>query len=279
MIAFNGQYLPAASHGNMRITAACLGGQWVIAPWHIDAATQQAIIAAFGAEEGIAVISRTNDYLNALALTDITRAQQLAMFINEDPLLVVSLVEVGKVRYLTGDGNSYIVTHHAIGMHPRIVIEDYYCTINNACIFQPIVNGALKQDGWVTNPDGNMYYRYGASAWNGTRSMGTITGQRMTLDLSEHMIRDGVEYGIAITGYNFTNYKDYNMRIWGAGWLGSNTIEMSRVKMYDDNVQYLELVPCVYNGAIGMLDILTGEFYANQGSGRFTIAITDKPLL
>ena len=85
MIAFNGQYLPAASHGNMRITAACLGGQLVLGNW-LMTATAQAIIAAFGAEEGIAVISRTNDYLNALALTDITRAQQLAMFINEDPL-------------------------------------------------------------------------------------------------------------------------------------------------------------------------------------------------
>ena len=89
MIAFNGQYLPAASHGNMRITAACLGGQLVLCNW-LMTATAQAIIAAFGAEEGIAVISRTNDYLNALALTDTTRAQQLAMFINEDPLLYLS---------------------------------------------------------------------------------------------------------------------------------------------------------------------------------------------
>ena len=85
MIAFNGQYLPAASHGNMRITAACLGGQLVLGNW-LMTATAQAIIAAFGREEGIAVIIRTNDYLNALALTDQTRAQQLAMFINEDPL-------------------------------------------------------------------------------------------------------------------------------------------------------------------------------------------------
>ena len=89
MIAFNGQYLDKASHGNMRITDACLGGQWVMGGW-LKTATQQAIIAAFGAEEGIAVIRRTNDYLNALALTDPTRAQQLALFINEDPLSYLS---------------------------------------------------------------------------------------------------------------------------------------------------------------------------------------------
>ena len=85
MIGFNGTYLKAATHHGMRITAACLGGQWVIAPWHIAPATQQAILAAFG-EEGMVVISKTNDYLNAIALTDHARAQQLADFIQEDPL-------------------------------------------------------------------------------------------------------------------------------------------------------------------------------------------------
>lgn len=196
----------------------------------------------------------------------------------EDAKIAYSLVPTLGKRWIKGDGNSYIVTTRAIGTHPRIVIEDYYCTLGNACIFQPIVNGAVKVDGWVTNPDGNMYYRYGSASWNGTRSMGTITGQRMTLDLSEHMIRDGVEYGSAITGYNFASYKDYNMRIWGSGWAGSNTIEMGRVKMYDDATQYLELVPFIHddNGTKkkGMIDLLSGTFYENQGSGSFTISET-----
>ena len=89
MIGFNGTYLPAATHHGMRITAACLGGQWVIGGW-LKTATQQAILAAFGAEEGMVVISKTNDYLNAIAWTDPQRAQQLADFIQEDPLSYLS---------------------------------------------------------------------------------------------------------------------------------------------------------------------------------------------
>ena len=89
MIGFNGTYLPAATHHGMRITAACLGGQWVIGGW-LKTATQQAILAAFGAEEGTQVIKATNDYLNAIALTDPARAQQLADFIQEDPLSYLS---------------------------------------------------------------------------------------------------------------------------------------------------------------------------------------------
>ena len=89
MIGFNGTYLPAATHHGMRITAACLGGQWVMGGW-LKTATQQAILAAFGAEEGMVVISKTNDYLNAIAWTDPQRAQQLADFIQEDPLSYLS---------------------------------------------------------------------------------------------------------------------------------------------------------------------------------------------
>ena len=85
MIGFNGTYLPAATHHGMRITAACLGGQWVLGNW-LMTATAQAILAAFGAEEGTQVIKATNDYLNAIALTDTARAPQLADFIQEDPL-------------------------------------------------------------------------------------------------------------------------------------------------------------------------------------------------
>ena len=109
MIGFNGTYLPAASLGNMRITAAAIGGQWVLGNW-LMTATAQAIIAAFGAEEGTQVISLTNDYLNAIAATDKERAQQLANFIQEDPMLVCSLVETSKTRWLVGDGKAKIIT-------------------------------------------------------------------------------------------------------------------------------------------------------------------------
>lgn len=111
MIGFNGTYLPAATHHGMRITAACLGGQWVFNYKWLTHATQQAILAAFGAEEGTQVIKATNDYLNAIAATDHARAQQLADFIQEDPLLVCSLVETSKTRWLvnSADGN-YLVT-------------------------------------------------------------------------------------------------------------------------------------------------------------------------
>ena len=67
MIGFNGTYLDQASLGNMRITAAAIGGQLVIDPW-LTLATQQAIIAAFGSEEGKEVFTKTNYYLNVISV-------------------------------------------------------------------------------------------------------------------------------------------------------------------------------------------------------------------
>jgi hypothetical protein len=90
----------------MPIYAATMGGKMVIG-YGLLSATLQAIVAAFGAE-GTEVIRKTNDYLNRIATTDPQRALLLAGFINEDPLLVCSLVETSKTRWLVGDGKAYV---------------------------------------------------------------------------------------------------------------------------------------------------------------------------
>lgn len=53
-------------------------------------ATISAIFGAFG-NAGLAVIKATNAYLNGIAATDSTKAQALAGYINEDPMMVCSL--------------------------------------------------------------------------------------------------------------------------------------------------------------------------------------------
>lgn len=57
----------------------------------LTGATATAILAAFGQTDGKAVIKATNRYLNGIAATDPTKAQALAAFINEDPMMVCSL--------------------------------------------------------------------------------------------------------------------------------------------------------------------------------------------
>ena len=157
MIGFNGTYLPFATHHGMRITAACLGGQWVMGGW-LKTATQQAILAAFGAEEGMVVILRTIDYLNAIALTDPQRAQQLADFIQEDPLLVCSLVETSKVRGLLFDGNTYIDTGIVGNTIANMSMKMYWTEVENGYH----INGSA--DNMQIGANGDKWHNYNTSS-------------------------------------------------------------------------------------------------------------------
>ena len=266
MIAFNGQYLPAASHGNMRITAACLGGQWVFDYTWLNHATQQAIIAAFGAEEGIAVISRTNDYLNALALTDPTRAQQLAMFIQEDPLLVTSLVETSKTRWLKSDNKARIKTSVVTTLQTSA--ELHFKTGS--------ISGALM--------GGN---NWDANSWLTQYSSNTIRWHWASAVLNPP-IAANTEY-LATFAANYINLNGVERTGSGASRVGemvelfycrNSGCDSSIAKAtFKEGEQIVgEYVPYLTpDGTCGMLDIISGTFYPNANTqGSFTIAITDK---
>ena len=261
MIAFNGQYLPAASHGNMRITDACLGGQWVMGGW-LKTATQQAIIA-FGAEEGIAVISRTNDYLNLLAATDTQRAQQIAMFINEDPLLVCSLVETSKVRTATVRNKSINAYHNGlimpftwqqVGSMDMTIQTDN----NNAMI--------ISQATSLTDPTKySGYYSFGGSNGSGV----TITRQgTWTLNAL-------VSVGLIFAANTRTQY----LRL--CGWQHQNwtyDITIAYWNIYDTAGEpFVKLVPFLTtDGEVCFLDLVNLQLHHNVYTDPFTIAITDK---
>ena len=115
MISKGTQYLSAAGFGNIRVTAASMGKALVFWDWLLYA-TKQAILGAFGARDGAAVIKATNAYLNALAATDRTKATALAGVINEDPMMVCSLGLEPELTVLSGmplrglgaNGTSYV---------------------------------------------------------------------------------------------------------------------------------------------------------------------------
>ena len=282
MIAFNGQYLPAASHGNMRITAACLGGQLMMS--RLKAATQQAIIAAFGAEEGIAVIRRTNDYLNALALTDQTRAQQLAMFIDEDPLLVTSLVETSKTRWLVGDGKAYCKLRN-VG-----IMSDTY-----EMKFKYNVGGSYRAWGVFGQSayhpiNMSLTYSTGITvrwAYDGVQSIDdlaplTSTAWHTLKIENGYVTFDGVNKGRS-TGHKdgfVINYPMYLFTINPANTTPTATMNgcFEYYKHTSQSGEVLEhCIPCQHDNQAGMLDIISGTFHPNANTaGSFTIAITDK---
>ena len=281
MITHNGKSLPFATHHGMPIYAATMGGKMVIGGKWLTQATLQAIIAAFGAEEGIAVISRTNDYLNALALTDPTRALQISGFINEDPLLVCSLVETSKTRWLvnSADGN-YIVTSF---------LPDYGITYG-ATVIQHSAEATKEYSvfGSRTTLSSSFLLQIMDSKWRSQCFGGWLTYGTAKLNVAYN-----VEFnfkGIKVDGTQIVS-GDYNPSpaITNSIWLVVNNNANAPHGSYfiggyadfyrkDENGEITNrLLPFTRNGENGMLDIISGTFHPNANTaGAFTIAITDK---
>lgn len=285
MIGFNGTYLPAASHGNMRITAASIGGQWVLGNW-LFTATQQAIIAAFGAEEGIAVISKTNDYLNAIALTDLERAQQIANFINEDPMLVCSLVETSKVRKLESDGVAYIDT--GISADTPLISFECLADMTGLTSYPKSLFGTIGgygpgsgMYGVIFHGQGGIGFRVGMYNSNyvstGLNAQSTNAHLLGIVGNSEfELFVDGVSKGTKEKG----NPASKPMYLFGTWIDSSNSKTNSRIAFirFFTDADIAHFIPHLRpNGESGMLDIISCTFYPNANTeGQFTIALTDK---
>ena len=262
MIGFNGKYLPAATHHGMRITAACLGGKWVIDGRLLKTAARQAILAAFG-EEGMVVISKTNDYLNAIAATDHARAQQLADFINEDPLLVCSLVETSKVRTATIRNKS---ANNAL--YNGLILPIPFSSVGKMeMTIQTDNNNAMILSGATSNTSMSGYYSFG-----GNNSLGAGAITRLGTWSLNALVSVGLDF--------VANTKAQNIRICGwtnGSWNYDVTIKNWDIYGTDDITPLYLLVPYLTtDGEVCFLDLVNLQLHHNVYTDPFTIALTPK---
>ena len=278
MITHNGTYLSAATHHGMPIYAATMGGKMVIGGWLLPL-TRQAIVAAFGSAEGTEVIRKTNDYLNRIATTDPARALLLANFINEDPLLVCSLVETSKTRWLVGDGKAYVDTG-VIPIDATLyeVVGSINPTSNSSLLGLHIGKSTYNYiAGYLTNAQFKCFV---VNWGNGTHSRGAgvkdanLHRHKFDRITGEYNVDDNsVILTVGATASTdtlklFAN-SPYNQRCSG------NVVEC---KMSNGTTPIREMYPMQRtDGTCGMLDIISGTFYPNANTeGAFTIALTDK---
>ena len=266
MITHNGTYLGAATHHGMPIYAATMGGKMVIGGWLLSA-TKQAIVAAFGAE-GTEVIAKTNDYLNRIATTDPLRALQISGFINEDPMLVCSLVEVGKTRWLVAGGEpSDIVTDIPFSDYNEIEWE-WMQTSNSSSLMQfgSRIGGSGSAGIIISlgKQIGNIIRIYNGN-WSTIMSKTQDFIQYdMKMNLSENKIYiDGVSYNHTFTTAN------------------KEAATFKIMDGCDANISHIiadgEIIvaPFIRNNMAGWINLNDGSFYS-ASKGSFTIALTDK---
>ena len=119
MIGLGAKYLTAAGFGRYSITAASLGSLVMLGKFWLTVATKQAIMAAFGATDGKAVIRATNEYLNGIAAQGAAgkaKATALAGFINEHPLSSAFFCYYQPCEYIESTGTQWI----DLGYYPLV---------------------------------------------------------------------------------------------------------------------------------------------------------------
>jgi hypothetical protein len=276
MITHNGTYLLHATHHGMPIYAATMGGKMVIGGWLLSA-TKQAIVAAFGSAEGTEVIRKTNDYLNRIATTDPQRALQLAGFINEDPMLVCSLVETSKTRWLVGDGKAYIKTD--IWGTKNMTTEVTACNAIYTSQQEAFTGNDGSKDGNSSNPAycGYIVLRTETDIQGLTPTKylrGTFLDYRSVHTYktdANNLYIDGKPFG---TGASVAYDTGGWLQVFKFSTFNALQCHISKVIFTTDSEH--TLVP--FNGAdrIGMLDLNTLQFHPNANTqGSFTIQITD----
>ena len=285
MITHNGKYLPFATHHGMPIYAATMGGKMVFGSKWLLPLTLQAIVAAFGAE-GTDVIAKTNDYLNQIATTDPQRAQRLANFINEDPMLVCSLVETSKTRWLVFDGSKgYIDTGYLPkSLHTRYEVG--FIKLANNGSWRPIINNESDIRFGIVCSSGSANE---GRIWCGGSSNGAYGEANFVCNLNTYYEVIADKSGVVANGTITTisgTVQDatalypacINARYLSATSTSSerSNFKLKYLRILEDDVVQRYFIPYNDNGTSVLLDAENGVIYRNAESGSFTIALTDK---
>lgn len=191
-------------------------------------------------------------------------------YIEEDNDLIVSLVFVGYNRTLNGDGNAYINTGYVptIGTPFSIIYHS------------SLVRYSVRQmEGFSAN--GSAYWGIGANAHDfGLNAQGGVVFIEGAMSEISITYSGAGNLSLSLNGANagspvlyINAFHAYHIN----GWNGQCMLDHRKdlVIIHDDSV-VREMYPFIRNGQNGMIDIRSGVFYSNAGSGAF--ALTNTPI-
>lgn len=206
---------------------------------------------------------------------------QLVPFINEDPMLIVSLVEVGKTRWMVGSGAAYITTDiiptqgsYARTLCKVISAEEYPWTDIFGCR-----NGANNKAYFVSINVSTQVINIAINTKLFNPSLSFAFGEEIDIVLdtaNSKAYANGVEVAIAKV-----ETPSYPMKLFTQNNAGNQAARNTRaiaVMEYKDATQNAHFIPMQRtDGTCGMLDIVSLTFHPNANTqGAFTIEITDK---
>lgn len=240
--------------GGTLITAACYGGGDVFGCSPYDFATTRYLKATYGA------------YWQAIKQFGWDNPS-LVPFVNEDNDLIVSLVEVGKERWLHGNGSSYFKTGLLLATNTKSRLRFRYNSVSSNT--SPI--GARGKNFEHIHYNSSFYYEYNSS-WNSTGvSAVAHTIYDIETDLtngSQSMKINGeIKKTTATTGVYTTNLDTYILASNnGSSVFGICNADFSVCELMESNGVWHYFYPFKRNGQMELLDIVTGTLATRVGT-------------
>lgn len=209
---------------------------------------------------------------------------ELVPYINNDPDLICSLVDVGVTRWLVGDGVAYIDITNTFKTTDEISFEaimDSIITIKNqyqayAGAYNSNTSNHIINALWY-----NTNKTFFVNGWAGNANFITAG------DILRAVINDSgctltnVTKSTYISSSNHTNSYPGTVPHFGVFAEVRTDGTLMQYQQLCGRFRFLQignkcrLVPCVHNGMSGMLDIVNIEWYGNaNSSGSFTISET-----
>ena len=281
MIGLGSNRLSVCRRGGMSVTQAgrggmewLTGGRWPSWASPYSAAATAALKAAFTAAQWQTIKAygfahpEIVGYMNAYA--------------PEDAKIAYSLVEGIGTRWITATGTQYIDTGILNNSEISVDVYAQYTTTSQTsfaalCGAADTASGAnrfsIRQ---ISNlfrcAFGSNGVSYGDKRFDLLEHRFTLSKVKFTLDESTWNINDNTPYTGSTNIYIFTE-----------DIIGSMTDRMAKAnikyfKMSNSGTKVREMYPFIrkINGVdtCGMIDVLSGTFYQNAGSGSFTISET-----
>ena len=277
MIGLGSNRLTVCRRGGMRVTQAGRGGmEWLgvrMPSWASPYSAQAtaALLAQFPTQW-----PTIRDY--GFAHPEIVG--YMNAYAPEDAKIAYSLVAGLGVRYMKGDGNSWIDT----GIKPRnttrlhilraywgddTVFTDYD---KNAGISYTD-NGSTGSQGWGFNLWGTSLY----VGFGNYTSPGSVSKNKIyEFDMNKgawSVKEDGVSKWSGTMSGSPT--PSYNLLLFG--WMRNGNVPYrskmykDRAQMYENDVMVRDFVPFISRTqGMGMMDLVNGVFHPNMGTGQFT---------
>lgn len=184
-----------------------------------------------------------------------------------------------QLNFIESTGTQYINTGYKVksDYNPYKIMIDFQLTNGSGKVIGAMSSGKSKPLRFGTSAE-KWYFSHYGNTMIGSATFGVADAERHTMEylFGEGVYLDGVLAPETVQSASASSNCDLPLYLFAENYYGRATsiseIRLYRCKLYEANeVLARDFVPCqrTTDGAIGLFDTVTQQFFSNAGTGEF----------